>query len=153
MVAKIFDMEEMPNFQKLKTGAKRKYPWMETPPGQGFPFDADISLGGARAQVANAMRSMSPPDDVTRKFVVRVDPHNHYWCIRVDGLTEEQRERWRERPASRPVGHRELTDEMVAGLRQAGPHEVIVEERGETNPDKGRKYSIGLVDPGEDDLI
>lgn len=97
MVAKTYSLEEMPDFKLLKRGAKKKYPWFDLKPGQGFQFGASATLVGSRSQAAAAARQPAP-DGVQRAFAVRVSMEDQsIWCVRIDGLPFEEREKFRRR--------------------------------------------------------
>ncbi len=146
--------EDMPQFINTKKGPKKKYPWLTMLPGYGFKFESHITLGSARSQVANAMRTLVAPDCLPRKYVVRIDGNNELWCIRIDHMDVEERERWRRQPvATAPAVDMPLTDEEIAGLRPAGPHAIAFQHQGKDNPRRGEIEDFGTVDPGEDDVI
>lgn len=122
MVAEVVDANDLPEFQPLRVGAKKKYPWLTLLPGQGFRFDADIPLAGARSQVAKAQNL---PGAAGRRFIVRLDVHGVIWAIRLDGLPLERREAWRKR-AALPQGGEDISDEQFGQMRDAGAHVVDV---------------------------
>ncbi len=89
MTIKVVPAGQLPEFMPLGTSGKSKYPWFSLQPGQGFKFDGSVSLTSARSQVANKMRHLVHG----QQFIVRLDAQQNIWCLRIDGLTLEQRER------------------------------------------------------------
>lgn len=124
MVSRTYSPDELPQFQVLRVGARKKYPWLTTHPGHGFKFDAEITLAGARSQVANFHRA-TQQDGIERRFIIRLDVEHNIWAIRIDGLPIETREQWRKRRAL-PQGSEHITDEMFAEMVPAGDHVVDV---------------------------
>ncbi len=147
MTVRTYAPDEQPDFMPLGSGGKRKYPWVTMLPGHAFKFDARVSLTSARAQVANAQRGLMGGD---REFIVRLDANQNIWCIRVDGLTLQQRDTWR--GAKRPVigGSVEVTGEMFASMTEAGPHVITALPRG---PHVGGPPEEYLIQPTEPDFL
>lgn len=119
------DMQDMPEFQSLGTGGKKKYPWLTTAPGQGFKFDAGVTLSGARSQVANYMRGSD------RQFIVRLDMQENIWCIRIDGLPLAEREAWRMK-RQRKLASANISADEFAEMNETGPYV------GASSPSRGQ---------------
>lgn len=112
--------DQLPNFMPLGKPGKRKYPWATMLPGEGFKFDAAVTLTGARSQVANMMRSLPGG----QQFIVRLDAEHNIWCLRIDGLPLEVREQWHGRRAAVVEDAEPVSGEMFAELRETGPHMI-----------------------------